>query len=83
MDALLTKLLVNLASQGSGFIFAAVTLVLLIFERRRSEKLADKLAEVSMASIKADYERDRSVKTLEKAFDVAVRALGESRSMRE
>jgi hypothetical protein len=79
MEAALTKILEVLAAYGPGFVVAALFIVFYWLERKKSEKMAEKLQELAVASIKADLEHTRAYESLEKAFNAAVKALADRR----
>jgi len=79
METTLTKALLMLANYGPGFIVAVIFIVLYLLERKKSEKSAEKLQELAVASIKADLEHTRTVDAMQKAFDSALNALSSRR----
>jgi hypothetical protein len=79
MEAALTKILAILASYGPGFLVAAIFIILYLLERKKSEKMADKLTELSVASIRADLEHTRAYESLEKVFSSAIQVLSNRR----
>jgi hypothetical protein len=79
MEAALTKVLAVLASYGPGFVVAAIFIIFYWLERKKSEKMAEKLQELAVASIKADLEHTKAYESLEKAFNAAVHALADRR----
>lgn len=79
MEAALTKILAVLASYGPGFVVAVIFIIFYWLERKKSEKMAEKLQELAVASIKADLEHTKTFESLEKAFNAAVQALAERR----
>jgi hypothetical protein len=79
MEAALAKALALLASYGPGFVVAAIFVALYLMERKKSEKMAEKLTELSVESIKADLEHTRAFDSLEKVFNSAIQALSSRR----
>jgi len=79
MEAALAKALALLASYGPGFVVAAIFVVLYLMERKKSEQMAEKLTELSVASIRADLEHTRAYESLEKVFNSAIQALAHRR----
>lgn len=79
MEAALAKALALLASYGPGFVVAAIFVALYLMERKKSEKMAEKLTELSVESIKADLEHTRAYDSLEKVFNSAIQALSSRR----
>lgn len=79
MEAALTKILAVLASYGPGFVVAVIFIIFYWLERKKSEKIAEKLQELAVASIKADLEHTKAYESLEKAFNAAVQALADRR----
>jgi hypothetical protein len=79
METALTKILAALASYGPGFVVATVFIIFYWLERKKSEKMAEKLQELAVASIKADLEHTKAYESLEKAFNAAVQALADRR----
>lgn len=79
MEAALTKILAVLASYGPGFVVAVIFIIFYWLERKKSEKMAEKLQELAVASIKADLEHTKAYESLEKAFNAAVQALADRR----
>ena len=79
METALPKLLTILSTHGPGFVVAAIFIVLYLLERKKSERMAEKLNELSVASIKADHEHTKTFESLEKAFNAAIQALAERR----
>lgn len=75
MESVLSKLLSALIEYGPGFVIAAVFVFFYWAERKKSEKIAEKLQELAVASIKADLEHTKAYASLEKAFNAAVQAL--------
>ena len=69
METAFAKLLAQLAALGPGFIIAAVFAALFWLERRKGEKLADKLYDLGMASIRSDVEHTQAIKILEKTLE--------------
>ncbi len=79
MEAALPKILAILASYGPGFVVAAIFITLYLLERKKSEAMAEKLTELSVASIRADLEHTRAYESLEKVFNSAIQALSNRR----
>ena len=79
MEAALPKVLAALASYGPGFVVAVIFIIFYWLERKKSEKMAEKLQELAVASIKADLEHTKAYESLEKAFNAAVQALANRR----
>jgi hypothetical protein len=75
MEAALAKALQMLASYGPGFVIAAIFTILYLLERTKSEKMAEKLQELAVASIKADLEHTKTYESIERVFNSAVQAL--------
>lgn len=80
METALPKLLAALASYGPGFVVAVIFIIFYWLERKKSEKMAEKLQELAVASIKADLEHTKTFSSLEKAFNAAVQALTSRRT---
>jgi len=81
MDAATIKLLVQLGTYGPLGIMSALGFMLFILERRKNEKLTEKLLEVSIASIKAAEEHSKAYSPLERVFDRAIDVLSDQRSL--
>jgi hypothetical protein len=79
METALAKALQMLGAYGPGFVVAVIFIIFYWLERKKSEKMAEKLQELAVASIKADLEHTKSYESLEKAFNAAVQALAERR----
>ena len=79
MEVALTKILAVLASYGPGFVVATIFIIFYWLERKKSEKMAEKLQELAVASIKADLEHTKTFESLEKAFNAAATALVDRR----
>lgn len=79
MEAALAKALQMLAAYGPGFVVAVIFVILYLLERKKSEKSAEKLQELAVASIKADLEHTKTVDAMQKAFDGALNALARRR----
>jgi hypothetical protein len=79
MEAALTKILAALASYGPGFVVAAIFIIFYWLERKKSEQAAEKLQELAVASIKADFEHTKAYESMERAFNAAVQALADRR----
>jgi hypothetical protein len=75
MESTLAKILSNMASLGPGFLVAVLFAIFFIMERRKSERMADKLLELAQESIKADTEHTRAIQALEKTLDSIDRRL--------
>ncbi len=71
----LAKILSHLATLGPGFLVAAVFALLLFLERKKSEKMAEKLLELAQESIKAETEHTKAIEALEKTLDSIDRRL--------
>lgn len=80
METVFAKVLVMLANYGPGFVVAAVFAIFYWLERTKSEKMAEKLQELAVASIRADLEHTKAYGSLERAFDAAVKALVDRRN---
>ena len=80
MDGATIKLLVQLGTYGPLGIMAALGFVLFMLERRKNEKLTDKLLEVSIASIQTAAEHSKAYAPLERVFDRAIDVLSEQKS---
>lgn len=83
MDPATVKLLVQLGTYGPLGIMAALGFLLFIFERRKNEKLTEKLLEVSLASIQAASEHSKAYAPLERVFDRAIDVLADQRAFLE
>ena len=79
MEAALTKILAALASYGPGFVVAVIFIIFYWMERKKSEKMAEKLQELAVASIKADLEHTKAIESVERSFNAAVQALADRR----
>jgi hypothetical protein len=79
MEAALAKALAMLAAYGPGFVVAVIFIILYLLERKKSEKSAEKLQELAVASIKADLEHTKTVDAMQRAFDGALNALANRR----
>lgn len=79
METALAKFVAVLSAYGPGFVVAAIFIVFYWLERKKSEKIAEKLQELAVASIKADLEHTKAYESLEKAFNAAVQALADRR----
>lgn len=77
MDPATVKMLFQLGTYGPLGIMAALGFLLYMFERRKNDKLSEKLIEVSIASIQAAAEHSKAYGPLEKVFDRAIEALSE------
>lgn len=80
MEPALTTALKALSAYGPGFVVAVIFIIFYWLERKKSEKMAEKLQELAVASIKADLEHTKAYESLEKSFNAAVRALADRRS---
>jgi uncharacterized membrane protein YfhO len=80
MEPTLAKALLMLANYGPGFVVAVIFIIFYWLERKKSEKMAEKLQELAVASIKADLEHTKAYESLERAFDAAVKALADRRN---
>ena len=69
MDTALSALITSLAKNGPGFITAAIFITFYILERKRNDKLISKLHELSLASLKADYEHTKMYSSVVKALN--------------
>lgn len=86
MDTHLVKVLIQLGTYGPLGIMSVLFVVLFFLERKKTEAerekvdaLANKLHEVSLASIKADMEHSKAYEPMEKIFDAALRLLSEKK----
>jgi len=86
MDTTLIKLLVQLGTYGPLGIMVVLFVSLFFMERRKTDTerkkvddLANKLHEVSLASIRADMEHSKAYEPMEKIFDAALRLLSEKK----
>lgn len=84
MDATLIKVLIQIGTYGPLGLMSALFVILFFLERKKTEAerkkvddLANKLHEVSLASIKADMEHSKAYEPMEKIFDAALRLLAE------
>jgi hypothetical protein len=75
METAFTKLLAHLATLGPGFIVAAVFAALFWLERKKSDKMAEKLYDLGMASIKSDIEHTQAIRALEKTLESVERRI--------
>ena len=69
METAFTKILGHFATLGPGFIVAALFALLFWWERQKSEKLAEKLYDLGMASIRSDVEHTQAIRSLEKTLE--------------
>jgi len=83
MDPATVKLLVQLGTYGPLGIMAALGFLLFIYERRKNEKLNEKLLEVSLASIQAASEHSKAYTPLERVFDRAIDVLADQKALLE
>jgi len=79
MDPSVGKMLFQLGTYGPLGIMAVLFFLLYVWEKKRNEKLSDKLYEVSLTSIKADMEHSKAFDNIEKTFDAALKLLTERR----
>lgn len=84
MDPALAKILIQLGTYGPLGLMCVLFVILFFLERKKTEAerekvdaLANKLHEVSLASIKADMEHSKAYEPMEKIFDAALRLLAE------
>lgn len=75
MESTLAKILSQMAALGPGFLVAVVFAVFLYLERKKSEKMAEKLLELAQESIKSDTEHTKAIHALEKTLDSIDRRL--------
>jgi hypothetical protein len=75
VEDLLLSLLSKLAVLGPGFIVAAIFAILFWLERKKSEKLADRLFDLGMSSIRSDIEHTQAIRSLEKTLDSVERRI--------
>ena len=65
MESTLAKVLGHMAALGPGFLVAVVFAIFLFMERKKSEKMAEKLLELAQESIKSDTEHTKAIQALE------------------
>ena len=75
MESSLAKVLGHLATLGPGFLVAVVFAIFLVLERKKSEKMADKVIVLAQESIKSDIEHTKAIQALEKTLDSIDRRL--------
>jgi hypothetical protein len=75
MESTLAKVLSHIATLGPGFLVAVVFAIFLFLERKKSEKMAEKLLELAQESIKSDIEHTKAIQALEKTLDSIDRRL--------
>ncbi|MFW9801205.1 MAG: hypothetical protein ACFFFC_01015 [Candidatus Thorarchaeota archaeon] len=75
MEQSLIKILLTLSTYGPGFAVAGIFIALFLLERKKSEKMAEKLQELAVDSIRADLEHTKAYKALERVFDNIIKII--------
>lgn len=75
MDSAIVSLVNKLAEYGPGFITAGVFGILYWFERKRNDRLIEKLHELSTTSLKADLEHTQVYQSIDKTLNILAKAL--------
>lgn len=77
MESALTTLVTKLAEYGPGFLTAGLFGVLYILERKKNDKLSDKLYELGFESLKVAYEHEKVYASMEKTLDTLAKSLSQ------
>lgn len=80
MESALATLITKLVEYGPGFVVAGLFVALFMIERKKNEKLSEKLYDLGLASLKSDLEHTKAYESMEKTLDVLAKALSKGES---
>jgi hypothetical protein len=69
METAIASLLSKLIEYGPGFLVAGLFMAMYWLERKKNERLAEKLYELGLQSLKSDLEHTKMYTALEKAIE--------------
>lgn len=75
MESALATLITKLVEYGPGFLVAGLFFTLFMIERKKNEKLSEKLYDLGLESLKSDLEHTKAYASMEKTLDVLAKAL--------
>lgn len=77
MESAIASLISKLVEYGPGFLIAGLFLAMYILERKKNEKLAEKLYELGLQSLKSDLEHTKMYGAIEKAIETLGRTISD------